>query len=278
MRWPLHMKYDGRGDARNLNYFNWKRRPAPAQRDSRLANDNALLGSGKTPGVPHLLPKIESDSAWSLRLGQPSVDVRLQNVEGNGAGLQHGVVEFADVECRALLLLGFRSQLSNFELAELVREGLTGPDDVAIDFDGDVLIGFAGIVFEKLNRLFPAPAHRVHPGIDDEADRAPHLVRQLAEFRIRIFEEAELFAEAFGIQRPAFDERGVTDVLAELGNVFHFLSERNLQVRSRHRFVQRERLHLPFRPRVQIVGIHEIAARPSDGRRTRLVIGGRLRG
>src|SRR3984885_15976675 len=105
MRWPLHMKYDGREDARNLNYFNWKRRAAPAQRDSRLANDNALLGSGKTPGVYHFLPKIEPDSASSLRLGQPSVDVRLQNIEGNGAGLQHDVVEFPHVERASMPLL-----------------------------------------------------------------------------------------------------------------------------------------------------------------------------
>src|SRR5258705_1345205 len=45
----------------------------------------------------------------------------------------------------------------------------------------------------------------------------------------------------------------------------------------RHSFMQRERLHLVLRPRVQIVCVDEVAARPTSRRRSRLVISGSLR-
>src|ERR1700743_395807 len=105
-----------------------------------------------------LRPYKVCDKKWtddeSLTLGEPGLDVGLEDVEGDGAGLEDGVVEFADVEGGSLFFLGLGAEFADFELAQFVGEGLAGPDDVAIDFDRNVLIGFAGVVFKKLNRLF----------------------------------------------------------------------------------------------------------------------------
>src|SRR5712692_9060999 len=183
----------------------------------------------------------------------------------------------ARVKFRPQLLLRFPAQLANLALPELVGQGLPRPHDVAVDLNGDVLIGLSGVVLEELNRMVPRPAHRMHPRIHHEAHRPPHFVAELPEFRVGIFVHSQVFAEALGIQPPAFHERRITDMLAEFRLPLHLLRERNLQVMPGHGFVQRERFHLPLRPRAQIVGVHEIASRPARARRPRLIIGGRLR-
>src|SRR5712664_2458753 len=107
----------------------------------------SVLGEPRWPihGFPMLC--LDSSRAASIRgLGvEPMLDMGLKQAEGDGSLLQHGVVERADVEFGTEAALGFGAQLANFELAEFVGEGLAGPDDVAIDFDGDVLIGLASV-------------------------------------------------------------------------------------------------------------------------------------
>src|SRR6266478_2992093 len=209
---------------------------------------------------------------------EPMLDMWLKEAEGDSALLQDGVMERADAEFGGEAALGFGAQLADFELAEFVGQRLAGPDDVAVDFDGDVLIGLAGVLLEKLNGLVARPVHRMHPSVDHQAYRAPHLVAELAEFRVWIGVQADVFAEALAVQRPALDKRRVAEVLAKLRRVFHFLRQRNLQMVPGDRFMQRERFHFPLGPRVQIVRIDEIAAGPPGLRRTRLIVSGGLRG
>src|SRR5436309_3368408 len=83
----------------------------------------------------------------------PRLDLRFQNIKGNCAVTQNGVVESADIETRAKFLLGFGSKLEDFELTYFVAERLTGPDDVTIDFDDDVLISFCRIFPEEVDCL-----------------------------------------------------------------------------------------------------------------------------
>jgi len=156
--------------------------------------------------------------------------VRFEDVQWHGAVFQDDIVEFALVEFRAELFFGERAEFADFELADFVGKGLTGPGDVTVDFDGDVLIGFSGVVLEKLNGLLTAPAHGVHSGVHDETHGAPHFVRELAEFRVGVFVQTEICAEAFGIEAPAFDESGVADMAAKFGDVVEFLAKRDLQV------------------------------------------------
>ncbi len=90
------------------------------------------------------------------------LDVRLEDAQRDRSLLQDGIVEGSDVELGTEAALGFGAQLADFELAEFVGQRLAGPDDIAIDFDGDVLIGLAGVVLEKLDGLLARPVHRMH--------------------------------------------------------------------------------------------------------------------
>src|SRR5437763_15884641 len=104
----------------------------------------------------------------------------------------------------AELLFSLRAQLANFELADFVSERLSGPYNVAGDFNSDVLIGFSGIVLKKLNGLFAGPAHCVYAGIHDQSHGTPHFVRKLPKFRIGIRVTDQFFAKTIAIERPAF--------------------------------------------------------------------------
>ncbi len=103
------------------------------------------------------------------------------------------------------------------------------------------------------------------------------LVAELAELRVRIGVQAEVLAEALAVERPAFNERRVADVLAKLRRTFHFLRQRNLQMVAGDSFVERERLHFPLGPRVKIVGVDKIAAGTAGLRRAGLIVGSGLR-
>ena len=70
--------------------------------------------------------------------------------------------------------------------------------------------------------------------VDHEPDRAPHLVSELSELRVRIPVESELGAEALGVETPALDEGGVAAVATEFRNSLELLSDRNLKVMARH--------------------------------------------
>ena len=58
---------------------------------------------------------------------------------------------------------------------------------------------------EIVHHLLPGPALVVHAGVEHEPDGAEQLVRQTPEIGVRVFVEADLLAQPFGIERPAFD-------------------------------------------------------------------------
>src|SRR5581483_7251367 len=123
------------------------------------------------------------------------------------------------------------SQLLDLELADLVRERLSWPGDVAIDLIDDVVLGLRRVGLEELDRTIARPALRVHASVDHEPHCAPHLVGELAELRVRILIHAEIVAERFGVKTPALDERGEVELMtAEARHVRQFLRERDLQV------------------------------------------------
>ena len=65
------------------------------------------------------------------------------------------VVERADVELVAELARGSGAEFLQFKFAKLVGQRLAGPDDVAVDLDGDIVIYFAGVCLEKIDRPLP---------------------------------------------------------------------------------------------------------------------------
>ena len=150
---------------------------------------------------------------------------------------------------------------------------MAGPDDVAVDLDGDVVICFAGVCLEKIDRPLPRPALGVNTGINDQADGPPHFVGQLAELGIRVGVKAHLLAEALGIQAPALDVAGVAAVLAELRQAHDLVGDGQLQMMPRHSLVQRERLHLPLGTRLQVVGVGKEKTGAAGVVRSGLIIG-----
>ena len=78
----------------------------------------------------------------------------------------------ADVEFRTQLLLRAAAQLAKLELAELVRQRLRRPGDVAIRLrlDGGFIDRL--IFAEEFDHLIAAPALRVKTGVHHQAYRA----------------------------------------------------------------------------------------------------------
>src|SRR5579884_3784708 len=109
---------------------------------------------------------------------QPCGDAALQDVQRERALLEDDLVEGADVEPAAQGALGPAAQLADLELADLVRQRLAGVGDVAVDLVGDVELRLRGVGEEIVDRALARPALRVDPGVDDQPDRSPHLVRQ----------------------------------------------------------------------------------------------------
>src|ERR1700687_4586413 len=72
----------------------------------------------------------------------PAFHVPFQHIQRHCPVFEHRIMKLADIESRAKLFFGSRSQLAHLELPDLVRQRLTRPHDVAIHFDGNILIGF----------------------------------------------------------------------------------------------------------------------------------------
>ena len=84
------------------------------------------------------------------------------------------VVELADIESFPELLFGAAAKFFDLQLADFISKCLSWPGNVTVDFNGNVMFRFRGIFFEEIDGLLPRPAERVHPGIDDQSDRAPY--------------------------------------------------------------------------------------------------------
>src|SRR5688572_23579328 len=94
------------------------------------------------------------------------------------------------------------------ELADLVGEGLTGPDDVAVDLDLDLVPGADGVGGEELDGPVAAPAQGVQPGVEHQAAGPHHLRVERAVALVGVDVEAELGTEALAVEAPALHERG----------------------------------------------------------------------
>ena len=166
-------------------------------------------------------------SAIQARISVSSTD------SGKRAAAEELVVEGAHVEPVAQRLLGLGAQRLDPELADLVRQRLARPGDVAVDLVVDVEIALAGVLLEVVDRLVARPLERVHAGVDHQAHRAPHVVVQLADLREVVLVQAEVVAELLAVQRPAFDEGRVVGIAAELRQAGEFVRQRDLQVMTR---------------------------------------------
>src|ERR1700722_1462421 len=90
-------------------------------------------------------------------LGDEALDPGLQYRQGHRAELKHRIVEGADVESLAQCLLSPGPPFENGTLAEVVRQRLARPGDVAIDLGTDLALRERGVLAEVVDRLFARP-------------------------------------------------------------------------------------------------------------------------
>ncbi|EEF93620.1 hypothetical protein CATMIT_01748, partial [Catenibacterium mitsuokai DSM 15897] len=95
-----------------------------------------------------------------------------------------------------------------------------------------------------------------------QPDRAPQLVLQIAEVVVRAFVHAQVLAQRFGVQAPAFGEGGLAAEAAELGQAGEFLLQRQLEVMAGNRLVQVQVFRVPGLARGQVIGVDVEDARP----------------
>src|SRR5215472_9015977 len=115
-----------------------------------------------------------------LLAGDPGGDALVENVEGQSTGVDDLIVKRANVEFVAEFFLCASAKFENFELADLVRQRLAGPCDVAIDFGLDAGLVDGRVIVEEVDHLLAGPVLRVHAGVDDEADGAPDVALEPA--------------------------------------------------------------------------------------------------
>src|SRR5262245_21899339 len=170
------------------------------------------------------------------------VDLPFQDFKRQGSSPQDRGMEVFFREARAESLPRLFSQLDQFQLADHVRTGLPRVDHVAFD-----LACFDAVV----DRLLPRPVLGVNPRVDDESPRAKERAIQLSQESFGIaFVPARLGGKLFGIQSPAFAERGDSAKGAqapEEGQRLVLAIERHLEVMSRHRLVVHERSQAELR-------------------------------
>ena len=198
----------------------------------------------------------------------------LQRVQRYRAGFQHGVVVLAQVELGPQLVPGLGPQLGNLHLPDLVGQRLARGADVAIDLVDNVLVSLGGVGLEIGDRLFAAPAHRMHAGVDHQPHRAPHLIGQLAEAVVGVVIQAHVVTELLGIKAPALTIGDEIRGAPEHRRVRQLQTARELEVMARHRLMQRQRHHFPGRTHFGLVQVDVIVTRPAAVAGTLLVVGG----
>src|SRR5688572_6026772 len=163
-----------------------------------------------------------------FRLRHVGADELVEGGEGNGAVGKDGVVERAEVEAIAELLLRVRPQLADLPLAHLVAEGLPRPRDVAVDLGRHLVQRERGVRGQVVDGLLPRPTHPVQTRVHDQAAGAPHLVGEAAEVAVGVGVEAGLEAEALRVQRPAFHEGADPRGPPERGQAFELALQGDL--------------------------------------------------
>jgi hypothetical protein len=171
----------------------------------------------------------------------PGVYLGIQDVEGKRAVSEHFIVAVADVKLVAKFLPRFFPQFNDLQLSQLVSQGLTGPRDVAVDFALNVRLIHRGVAMEVVNHLLSGPMLLMHPGVDNQADRPPHLVFQTSVIAVGILIVSNFFSQTLCVKRPAFDEGRVTCVASELRQILHLLRQRELEMVAGNPFMVGDR-------------------------------------
>ena len=184
-------------------------------------------------------------------------------------------MEASEIEALAEGVLGPLAEFEDLELPELVRGRLARPADVPVDLRGDVLLGEGAVGLHVVDGALAGPALGVDPGVDHEAEGSPHLHVESAEVGVRVGVhasidavvdrvDADLEAEALGVEGPALAERGVAAEPADGVQVLDLLLDGVLVVVPGDRLVEGQRHHVVLGALVEAVGVgHEVPGNPA---------------
>src|SRR5271170_6904921 len=99
-----------------------------APRPTSLQSQESAIRSAPSPVVK--AGACSRSSGGRRLLGDPFVDALVQHIQGECTAVENLIVEGADVEPLAQLILGVLAKLKNFQLSKLVGESLSGPRDI----------------------------------------------------------------------------------------------------------------------------------------------------
>ena len=129
--------------------------------------------SDLTPAVPFTRSMPERSAFLRIRtrstVGDERVNALLQHRQRHRSHMQDGVVEVADIELRPQRFFGPRACFLDRHLAQVVRQGLARPRDVAIHFGLDFVPRQRRVLHQVGLRLLARPALGMHARVDDEA-------------------------------------------------------------------------------------------------------------
>lgn len=185
-------------------------------------------------------------------------------------------MEGAEVEFVTQGFARVGAEFLDLEFADLISQSLAGPDNVTVNLDLDVMAGLGGVRHEEVDGVLAAPALGMHADIDHQPDRTPHFIGQLTEFVIWVVVHADVVAEAFGIEAPAFTVGGEPAVFAEFREAFHLLGQGYLKMVAGDGLVQGEGDHFPFGAGVEGIGVGIEVAGATGLKRATIIIGGGL--
>ena len=183
-------------------------------------------------------------------------------------------MELPKVERSAVAGRDLAAQALDLALADLVRQRLRRPADVAVGLDDGVGLREARAE-EQVDRLLAGPAEGMEAGVHDQAGGAPRLGIEHPEALRLVAVQAHLVGEPLRVQAPALDigaarvARGEAPEHVELGVL---ALERDLEVVARDGLVIRRGREARVDARRQIEGVDVVRARPGRVRRGREVV------
>src|SRR6266478_10068419 len=148
-------------------------------------------------------------------VGDETLDPGPQHRQRHRAELQHRIVKGAHVEALAERFFRARTGVEKLALAQVVRQRLPRPGDVAVHLGAELSLGERGVLPEVLDRLLARPALGMNAGVDDQARGAPDLVAEHAKALVGRVVQPHLEPELLAVQRPAFAVSGDVGELAE---------------------------------------------------------------
>ena len=108
-------------------------------------------------------------------------------------------------------------------------------------------------------------------GIDDQPHRAEHLVVKATKAVVGIAFDAQLFPEAFCIERPAFGIGCIAAETHEAGKSLIFLRKADLEMMAWNGLVEIKRFAFGLRTRRKIIAVVVKDAGPRSVRRTGII-------